>query len=108
MTRPPPLCIRPPIIVSTRHLAAESAASAALALVQSPGLWEALATLALLISPDAEAFHSLQRTAPTTTSEANEAAALLEATDHAARTWAAIAFPHDAGLSIVPHLGKVT
>jgi hypothetical protein len=102
--RPEPICTRPPIIVSIRHLAAESAASAALALVESPAFWEALTLLSILLHPEEQ---KRCETLPLNTVEADEAIRLLEATDHAARSWATIAFPN-AGLTVLPHLGKVT
>ena len=95
---------RSPEIVSTRLLTAEASASAALALIQRPALWEALTTLALLLET-VQARHgehpvtlgnellTLIREAPITEGEAEQAVALLNSMDVATRTWAAVAHP---------------
>lgn len=91
-----------PQIVPTRLLAAEATASAALALVQSPALWSALELLGQLLDGS-----STPGLCTLTVPQADEAVALLDATDHTARSWAAIAHP-GARFQAVPMLGKVT
>ena len=100
---------RPPDAVDTRLLAAEAAASAALALIQHPAVWEALTCLALVTETvDARRHEGLHMVGAAvvdvlehmtlTEHEAERAVALLNVVDHAARTWASIAHP-SVGLS---------
>src|SRR5208283_4486204 len=95
--RPPPLISPyPQQSVSQRLLAAEAAASAALALVQCPTTWLALATLSLMQDAAREYVGSslgdslidLLADAMTTPGEATEAHELFDLADHTARAWA--------------------
>jgi hypothetical protein len=102
-----------PDLVSIRTLAAESCASAALALVQQPMLWEALHTLQLLGEAVTDhpneplALHSalmsiLEGTSSWTDSQARQTAELLDTVDRTARSWAAIA--HDLRTNVAPEM----
>ena len=95
---------RQPELIPTRLLTAETCASAALALIQHPALWEALTTLALLLET-LEARRgehlmtlgheliSLLDSAPTSETEADQAITMLATLESAARTWAIMAHP---------------
>ena len=93
---------RPPDLVNNRTLTAEACASAALALIQHPAMWEALTTLAL-ITETALARRSegmdvvgmeiirIIEEVPITDIEAERAVELLSTVDNTARTWARLA-----------------
>ena len=95
---------RPPDAVDTRLLAAEAVASAALALIQHPAVWEALTSLALVMETAqarrleglhavGEAVVEVLQDLDLADVDADHAARLLDVVDHAARAWAAIAHP---------------
>lgn len=110
---PPPVLTQPPPAVSTRLLTAEAVASAALALVQSPAVWAALATVSLMSEAAAEheagtlgdTLAELLAGAMLNPMVGADAVALLETVDHAARTWAQLAHPRPG---VVPFLGLVS
>ena len=113
-----PVTTRPSELVSTRALAAAAAASSALALVQSPAIWSALHTLALMQEATAEyeqpdeigaALGDLLAGAMVTKQDTTQARALLESTDRTARTWCEIAHPGcRPAFGLVPVLGAVS
>lgn len=98
-----PVTTAPPELVSPRFLAAESAASAALAMVQSPAVWSAIHTMALLLEAHEEPAMSDARMAsladliegamiqPPEMTAAMEA---LDSMDRAARHWGSLAHPN--------------
>jgi hypothetical protein len=99
--RPKPVLTVPLQLVPGRTLAAEACASAALGLVQSPALWEALHTLALMLDaaehlpPDelGATLAELLGGGYTSPAEAEQAVSMLETVHQSARTWAEIAHP---------------
>lgn len=109
---PPPAYRLAQPAVSSRLLTAEAVASAALALVQSPAVWTALATISLMCEAAAEyeaeqlgaELGDLLAGAMVNPTVSADAVALLETVDRAARTWAQIAHPRNG---TVPFLGTV-
>ena len=109
--------IKPVIMVEARTLAAEAAASSALALVQSPAVWAAVETLALMQEAATEyekpdeigaALGDLLAGAMVTRQDTTQALALLESAERTARTWAEIAYPGcKPATALVPLLGSV-
>ena len=95
---------RPPDAVNTRTLTAEACASAALAMIQNPAVWDALTTLALItetaearrsegLHAVGEAILDVLQEIQLSDADADRAMMLITAVDSTARTWAAVAHP---------------
>jgi len=91
-----PLTAARPNWSAPETLAAEAAASSALALVQSPAVWAAVETLALIAGGsdrvrearrDRAALGDLLAGAMVTRQDTTQALALLESAERTARTW---------------------
>lgn len=100
---PQPITRAPPELVSTRFLAAEAAAGAALALVQSHAVWSSLQTMALLLEAHEEpamsdgqmaALAELVEGSMIEPKDMTAALNALDVLDRNARSWGEQAHPH--------------
>ena len=117
-TNPKPITQTPPELVSPRFLAAEAAASAALALVQTPAVWSCLHTMALLLEAHQEPSMSSNRMAALAElieesmikqPEMTTALDMLDCLDQNARRWSRHAHPlARPGVARVQVIGTVS
>jgi len=108
----------PAELVSPRFLAAEAAASAALAIVQTPAIWSAIHTMALLLETTEEpamsegrmnAIADLVAGSMIEQAEMTTAMEALDQLDRNARAWAMQAHPGARpGIAAVPLMGTVS